>query len=378
MKKIYIRVTAFALALCLLMPLSSCKRNDTAYITVGDSVITEKMYTYWLSYYKTRYYLTFEEYGLVSEDEYTPEFWDSCISGDVSVGQTTVDYVNSVVLEFAVCLHLFDELELEKLYSDKQIQDSVDQFITEDISAVGSRSELNRQLGLIGVNISVLKDVYTAEAKCMLVEEYLFGEKGKHALTDEYRESFYLENYNRVKHVLVDMQDKYLTDENGNLIMDTYTGYYKTEPLTEEEKAEKTALARTLFNNASAGADFEELITKYGEDPGALKYKDGYFLNPSSPYEKSFLDAALEMKVGEVRLVESSVGLHIIKKYPLEAGMWAKEENKDLFTDLDSLAREKIKADHFAPYKESAVLADIQIGLKELPMLSRDFVTSGE
>lgn len=375
--KIFIRALCLILAVLTVFPLAACTQSSPAYATLGSHTITEAMYTYWLAYYKTHYYLVFKENGFVTDEDYTPEFWDTSLSGDISVGKTVEDYVSSVVRDFIIAAYLFDELELGKIYSEKYISSSVDEFITEDISAVGSRSELNRQLGEIGINVTTLKKIYTLEAKCMLVEEYLFGEDGEHKVTDEFTERFYQENYHRVKHVLIDTRDKLVLDDDGNPIMDTYTGYYKTEPLTDAEIEEKTKLASAILNNAKAGASFEELIKTHGEDPGAVSYEDGYFLHAASLYEEAFLKASLEMEVGEIRMVKSEYGYHIIKKYPLEAGMWAKKENADLFSDLSSLTAEAVKEEFFSKYDPEISYNETDVSLKDIPMLSEQFVSSG-
>ena len=86
-------------------------------------------------------------------------------------------------------------------------------FIDNDIKAAGSRAELNRQLGQIGLNVKELKKIYEFEAKELIIEDELFGENGKEPVTDAEREEYYQQNYHRIKYVYLDPYQKYLTDE---------------------------------------------------------------------------------------------------------------------------------------------------------------------
>lgn len=77
--------------------------------------------------------------------------------------------------------------------------------------------------------------------------------------------------------------------------------------------AKQKALAQKLLAEAKAGANFAALAKKYSTDTGSkVKGGDlGYFGRGSmvAPFDR----AAFSMKVGEVRLVQSQYGWHIIK-----------------------------------------------------------------
>jgi parvulin-like peptidyl-prolyl isomerase len=76
----------------------------------------------------------------------------------------------------------------------------------------------------------------------------------------------------------------------------------------------KKALAERLYHQVLNGANFAALAKKYSTDPGsATKGGDlGYFTQ--GIMVPQFDKAAFAMKVGEIRLVQSSYGWHIIKK----------------------------------------------------------------
>lgn len=75
----------------------------------------------------------------------------------------------------------------------------------------------------------------------------------------------------------------------------------------------KKALAETIYHKALAGADFAALARKYSIDTGSAKKGGdlGYFTHGAmvAPFDK----AAFSMKVGQIRLVKSQYGWHIIK-----------------------------------------------------------------
>ena len=328
-------ISSLLLSAVILSVLCGCGNKKEPYvITCGEYGITEKQYNYWLAYYKTKFLNTFLQSGTVTESDYTEDFWDTEIS-ERSLYELTKEQAESYISDIVICLALYDEYKLGEIEgAEEQIELSVDQFIEEDIKAAGSRSALNTHLSNYRLNINQLRDIYEIEIKRTMVEDYLYGELGTDKVTDEDRDSYYKENYVRVKHVLINTKDKYVLDDDGERIMDPSTGYYKTEKLTSEEIAAKTTLASDIFEKAKNG-DFEKLIEEYGEDEGMTYYTDGYFLTKSSPYEENFLNAAFDMKENEIKSVTSAYGIHIMKKYALEDGGYKKEINKNFFAELD-------------------------------------------
>jgi foldase protein PrsA len=77
--------------------------------------------------------------------------------------------------------------------------------------------------------------------------------------------------------------------------------------------ATKLSLAKQLLKQVQHGANFAALAKKYSTDPGSkTKGGDlGYF--PKAQMVAPFGNAAFAMKVGEIRLVKSQFGYHIIK-----------------------------------------------------------------
>ena len=63
-----------------------------------------------------------------------------------------------------------------------------------------------------------------------------------------------------------------------------------------------------------AGADFEMLMGMHSEDPGSATTGESYDVSPDAQLVIEFRQLGLRLEVGEVGVVESDYGLHIIKR----------------------------------------------------------------
>ena len=114
------------------------------------------------------------------------------------------------------------------------------------------------------------------------------------------------------------------------------------EALTDEQKAEKKALAEEIKQKLDAcegdidelTALFQELADQYSEDPGRESYPTGYTFTTGSMVQE-FEDAAYALSEGEVsEVVESSFGYHILLRLPLDKSAAADEVREEYFTNL--------------------------------------------
>jgi hypothetical protein len=96
----------FLTAVIACAALSSCASSSVA-MRYGDTVITNRMYYYWLTQYKSYFLSSFDG----AED--TDTFW----LGDAGNGMTTEEYLNGIVQmnikKNLVCMKLFDDYHLE-------------------------------------------------------------------------------------------------------------------------------------------------------------------------------------------------------------------------------------------------------------------------
>lgn len=112
------------------------------------------------------------------------------------------------------------------------------------------------------------------------------------------------------------------------------------EALTDEQKAEKKALAEELVEklNSYTGDDiasyFAELADEYSEDPGRETYPTGHTFTTGSMVQE-FEDAAYALSEGEVsEVVESSFGYHILLRLPLDKAAAADEVRDEYFSNF--------------------------------------------
>ena len=114
------------------------------------------------------------------------------------------------------------------------------------------------------------------------------------------------------------------------------------EALTDEQKAEKKALAEEIKQKLDAcegdidelTALFQELADQYSEDPGRETYPTGYTFTTGSMVQE-FEDAAYALSEGEVsEVVESRFGYHILLRLPLDKSAAADEVREEYFTNF--------------------------------------------
>ncbi len=99
--------------------------------------------------------------------------------------------------------------------------------------------------------------------------------------------AYYEKNFTSAKHILISL--------------DTYS----------EEEA--LALAQEVYDALAAGADFDELVLEYNEDPGMFQNPNGYVFTKGEMV-KEFEDAAFSLKPGVVSApVKTVYGYHLIQ-----------------------------------------------------------------
>lgn len=86
----------------------------------------------------------------------------------------------------------------------------------------------------------------------------------------------------------------------------------------EQDNAEVKKRAEDLLQRAKSGESFEELVDKYGEDPGMKTSPEGYIF-AEGVMVTEFYEGTKALKENEISdLVETTYGYHIIKRLPLD------------------------------------------------------------
>ena len=262
-------------------------------------------------------------------DSYMQYYTGSSINWDdtLSDGMSVADYVKASVLS-SVKQHLVlenlaskygvtltDEQEAAMAESD---QSYIDQYGSEEafeaeIAKLGMRRETYDRVARSNYLYQNLYQLYNTEGSAL----YASDEDLAVYAADQ--------NYITADHILLSTKD--LT-----------TG----EALTDEQKAEKKALAEEIKQKLDAcegdldelTALFQELADQYSEDPGRESYPTGYTFTTGSMVQE-FEDAAYALSEGEVsEVVESSFGYHILLRLPLDKSAAADEVREEYFTNF--------------------------------------------
>ncbi len=347
MKNTFKKILCVCFALAVLcVNLTSCKNGEPIF-SYGDAVMNENMFSYHLSDNKTYYLLGI---GATGDAE---EFWNMQASQEgKTVGDMAFTSIVNNAKEIVASAYLYDETK--KAAEDKtafneadiQIEKQIDTLVDQLTKSKGSKSALEEYLSGYGTNLQNLRAYYTLYFKMAALQ-------GSVVVSEQEKEEYFGKNYSVVKHILVNTSFKVRDD--GSKVS-----------LTEEEKADKVKLSEEINTRLLAGESFEELweIYKDSDASGAAKYYEGYFVGPNSSFTKEFQEAALDMEVGEIRTVESTYGIHIIKKYPTDAKKYNlySDVEAELISDISNNKFDSLVTPHIEKVETNAeVLAKYNI-----------------
>lgn len=285
----------------------------------GDTVmeyegykITEAMYSYWMSRYKTLFLYAYNN----SKD--TEAFWNTEVSEGVNYEQFVVSYINDYAKRVLVAMKLFDDYSL--VFSES-VRNGIDEQIDVLTEAYGTRSDFNNVLAEYGLNIKTLETIYYAQAKLDAVNEYLFGEGGIYQVTDTEREEYYLNNYYCVEWIYIYTDAKPRRGEDGGFITDI-TGSYIFDELSEEEQREQQEKIEELVKKLDEGGDFKELREEYSEEildtyeylPDGVNVSANDYVN----YGTGFIKLVQGLEIGSYGRYEEEHAVFIVKRYDLK------------------------------------------------------------
>ena len=79
-------------------------------------------------------------------------------------------------------------------------------------------------------------------------------------------------------------------------------------------KQDAEAQVRSILAQLEGGADFDVLMKQFSEDRGSASNPDGYDVSPDAQLVLDFRRLGLRLDVGEVGVVESEFGFHVMKR----------------------------------------------------------------
>ena len=313
-----------------------------------------------------------------------------------------------------------EKIKLPQSYYD-QIDQDVQDCIDIDYIA-GSEEKLNEILSEFGVDIDSYKEAFIIHSKYEYLHTSLYGENGS-MIGASVKQEFAERHYHRFKQILIPSYYYiYETDENGDLmyfdpatgnpiydedngehimgsdgnwlrdkygvkivfgeneeilydkvngvlkIIDGTTYSYEGEALeAQREKAQEivNSISPKNFSAFEATAeanivpvlemDSNEVLDYYVSDIDAPSYVGQY------AYMNDLYVALKEMGEGDVRMVETEYGFHIIMKYEIEDGAYEDSENEIWFENFNSVLVTEVFSN-----KCSSILPNIEVNSENL------------
>ncbi len=304
MKKMMKRALLLLLAAMMALTLFSCGSTETVMELDGHKV-SLNAYSYWLSVYKS-YFLYY-----YNRSNDTVAFWQSTAPDGRSYEQYATDIVRSNVKRMLVAEVLFDSYGLKL---DAETVAAIKESIDAEIEYYGSKAAFNQVLSKLNINADILKDIYTTEAKAQALQEHLYGENGAAQVSEAEYAAFFAENYVNIEYMIIYTEETAVLDEEGNATYNS-KGELISREFTAEEKAEIAARIADAYGAAMTDGDFSALVAKYS-DVDMSAYPNGFFLaaQDCADHDIQVASAALEMEVGEVKLLEGDYVTYIIKR----------------------------------------------------------------
>jgi parvulin-like peptidyl-prolyl isomerase len=102
----------------------------------------------------------------------------------------------------------------------------------------------------------------------------------------------------KVKHILLGWTEVHAEDERGK----------------KRSRADLEKLVKDTVGKLQKGAKIEPLMTSLSEDPGSAKSGESYDVTPDAQLVPPFKNLSLRLKVGEVGVVKTDYGIHIIQR----------------------------------------------------------------
>ena len=282
--------------------------NDTTYVpirAVAESLGVNVEYKDGVAYIGTSFGAVFggDEIKLTNTLSATTEEMDDYLRCYRNFDETK-GFTEAQLKEF-VTGYLARDKALFKLAKDNGvvIDAEFEQYFEDSLAYMdanyGGREGTIKALEEIGYTYNMYKRYRETEylyEKLLSLPALAPGEAEIKSFYDTNKEIFAYDGV-QAKHILISTKDK-----NGNDITD------------EAELKKIKDKANAVHKTALSGADFDELIKKWGEDPGMASNPDGYVFTYGEMVEE-FEKTAFALKDGAISApVKTQYGWHIIKK----------------------------------------------------------------
>ena len=308
MKKLLRCVSLIMIIAIISVFTAGCTANSYA-IKVGNKTVSAKFYASFIKMQKQQY---LSSMGISDSDMDWSKMSSSESEEEITIGEQLEQSVIDLLKSAKLYSLQFDNLGLS--FTEKE-KEEFENTLNTSIENAGGRDKFEEYLKDLGITYDEYVDYLWDFQKQDKVVDYYFGPNGKDPVSADEIKAYYKEKNVRIKNVLI-------------LKTDSNTG----EDLTGSALQEAKDKAQKVLNLAKSQTEdkFDDLIEEYNQDSGVESYPDGYIFSKGQMSGiQVFEDAAFDMQVGEVRLVESDYGYHIMKKYDvLDKSVYTDETQK--------------------------------------------------
>ena len=340
-----VRFAALLLAvLTVAFSLASCAAPGV--LSYGETAADARLFTYALTLTKTQTLAALS--GSSTELEDSPELWKT----DTGSGKTYGDLVLEKTLStFEMTLFYANWAKENGVTPDEELKANTRETISKILSTFSSRKEFDRYMGTYGFDYDLICRYYELDALSTAGMRAYYQYPAT-SLTQADVKAYYRENF--VTCLYLAVNEKNQTLANG-----------KTVPLTEDEKAERTAFFEKAAEDVKAGGDLAGWVkrngqSEFGEEPAAATYQ----LSSVSPAE--LREALTEMDEEEVRAVETPGARYLVKRFKPDENYF--EENTDaLFSAVVSLREKEILQEHGGEFVKNETFFS-ELDISSLPI----------
>ena len=282
--------------------LASCAgdMNDPA-ISYKELFIKKGWLTYAVSQTKTSYllYLTNSESAANLTDY--PAIWSYSPAADgVTIGQVIMDEILTSQKRMLFFADYAKEHGITLSDSEKsELKSTIDDSIKTNF---GSVSVFESFLKEYGINYDQLMEYSYFQSLASKGQEAYFSDSGEDPITEETMKSYFELKYCTASHILINN-----VTEKGT-----------SDKLSAEDAAAKKKQAEEIYDKITSGEDFDSFLSLTDEPVESTDKSTVTF----SSYELNFDDyvsAVSQMKIGDVKKIETEGGIYIIKRKELDA-----------------------------------------------------------
>lgn len=394
MKRMF-KILCGILSLVLVISLCSCGGEGSSssvnggkvVMSYGDLTLTESEYMYIASYVKDN--VVYNQQSMLYQ--YTGNIYDESdiLSMPVDENRTIADYIKECAIEFSQQMLIIESLckDADITITDESDLNEISQNLADLEYAYGGEDLFDIALVRLGFTKSGIERFQRFSKLYDLIYDYRYGENGITRIPSSTVNRYFVDNYLRYEGGIYSYVDsdggkfvtfEYSDEEVKNYFYSDYAKVCHVLYSTVDSSGNKLDSAVIAEKKAKADAAFEAVTSgeKTMDDIKAETEDNGFeYTFTKGEMVEEFETASFGMSVGEIRLVETEFGYHIIQKLELtDEQLFGKEGDEDTAA-TEGMKDEVIRAMSQAKiYEEAAALLEkLNSGeLKEFPAEIKD------